>query len=151
VQAQMNSERVLQDYSNVSIKIFYQKQILFNANFADLLAKKVELLNLPAQSSKLYRLEFHANELEKDFQVNFDLIFLLNSENQLVDQEQKSEVLGTKTQLKEIQATQISVEDEKLFTRQNYFLFAILLFFLLLLFLLFLIYRWLVNKRKNIN
>lgn len=149
VQAQKSQESDLQDYSNIFIKIFYQNQLLFDANFAEFLSRKVELLNLLSQSSKLYRVEFYIKELKKDFQLNFDLNFLLNCRDQAVIQEPENEVLGAKTQFREITSVQSNVDPAESVRDQRFFLFSVLLVFLLLLFLIFVFYRRTVKKKKK--
>lgn len=149
VQAQTTQANDLQDYSDVFIKIYYQKQLLFDASLAEFLMTKVELLNLLSQSSKLYRVEFYIKELEKDFRFNFDLNFSLNCHDQTVIQEQENVVLGAKTQFREIKPIQSNVAQERLIRNQRFFLFSALIIFLLLLILIFIFYRRIVTKKNN--
>jgi len=149
VQVQNSKESHARDYSNLFIKIFYQNQQLFNASFVNLLSKKVDLLNLLSQSSRLYRLEFYIMELETDFSLDFDLNFLLNCQNQSEVKEKKSEVLGSKKHFREKRPIQTGVNQEKSINNQRFFLFSALLIFLLLLILIFIFYRLLFKKKKN--
>ncbi len=148
VQAQTNQQSHLDDYSAVLMKIFYQNQQLFAANFTEFLSGKVELLNLPAQSSKLYRLEFYVNELAQDFQLNFDLNFLVNCQDQEVKQEQTSEVLGAQTPFRDITPMSTKVDPAESVRDQRNFLLSVLVIFLLLLFLILVFYRRIFKKKK---
>ena len=149
VQAQTNQDIFLNDYSAILIKIFYQNQQLFAANVTEFLSRKIELLNLPAQSSKLYKLEFYIDAVAKDFQLNFDLNFLLNCLNQPDIQEQNSQVLGVQTPFREITATQTQVAEEKSVREQRFLIFSALIVFLLLLFLILIFSRRICKKKKK--
>jgi hypothetical protein len=152
LQPQVINQKYVALWSKIYLKIFYQKLQLFNDNLSNFFSKKIDALTLEAKSSKLYRLEFHLAEFSEEFEIIFDLNFLLNcQEKSLKNQKNKPEVLATQSQNFQESTIEplIGVQDN-LFQEKSQLLF-ILITFLLILLIICLFWILKIKKFKNIN
>jgi hypothetical protein len=149
LQAQANKKINTNSLSDSLVRIYFQEQILFEGNFVDFLAKKIDLLNLNAWGSRLYRFEFYLTKNQEDFQINFDLDFHLSCSEEELKQLEKKAVLGSQTEFREILPDQIIEKDNAVIRQQRAFLIFALLFFILLLVLIFLLFRKKFKKVKK--
>jgi hypothetical protein len=138
-------------WSQIDLKIYYQNFQLFSGDLLNFFSQKLDFLTLEAMSSKLYRLEFYLAGFDEDYQINFDLNFILNcqeKDSELL--ENKPEVLAMQSEDSQETLANPSIETKDNFHQQTTQLLFFLLSFLLIALIICLFWILKIKRSKKI-